>query len=83
MNQKTNGFEIAALVLGIVSIPLSCLHATLGIIAAVVGIVMAVKAKKYGGAAMTTAGLICSIIGCAFGVLNLLAGAILVILALA
>ena len=52
MNQKTNGFEIAALVLGIVSIPLSCLHATLGIIAAVVGIVMAVKAKKCGGAAI-------------------------------
>lgn len=80
--RNTNGFEITALVLGIVSIPLSCLHATLGLIAAIVGIVMAVKARRSGGTAMATAGLICAIVGCVFGGLNLLGGLLLVILAL-
>lgn len=83
MNQNTNGFEIAALVLGIVSIPLACYHATLGLIAAIVGIIMAVKAKRCGGSAMATAGLVCAIIGCVFGGLNLLGGLLLVIFALA
>lgn len=83
MNRNPNGLDIAALILGIVSIPLSCYHATLGLIAAIVGIVIAVKAKKTSGSGMATAGFICAIIGCVFGALNLLGGLLLLIFALA
>ena len=43
---------------------------------------MAVKAGKCGGTAMAKAGLVCAIIGCVLGALNLLGGLLLVIFAL-
>lgn len=61
--QKTNGFGIASLVLGIIGILLSCI--AFGIFPSVVGLILAVaglvvKNRKKG---LAIAGLICSIIG--------------------
>jgi hypothetical protein len=71
--QKTNGKAIASLVLGIISI-LSIFtgsFAFIGLICGIVGIILAVNAKKEiavsgdEGKGMATAGLVCAIIGTA------------------
>lgn len=67
--QQTNGAAIASLVLGIVSIVFTFIFFIVGLICGIVGIVLAVKAKKeiaasgQGGSGVATAGLVCSIIG--------------------
>lgn len=68
---QSNGYAIAAMILGILSIPLGCCYG-LGIIFSIIAIVMAFLAKKnnggsFGGMALT--GLICACIGILFGVL--------------
>lgn len=63
MEQK-NSYAIAALVLGIVSIVFSFIFVWVGLIAGVVGIILAVKGRKIEDKkGMATAGLVCSIIG--------------------
>lgn len=63
MEQK-NSYAIAALVLGIVSIVFSFIYVWVGLIAGVVGIILAVKGRKIEDKkGMATAGLVCSIIG--------------------
>lgn len=63
MEQK-NSYAIAALVLGIVSILFSFIFVWVGLIAGVVGIILAVKGRKIEDKkGMATAGLVCSIIG--------------------
>lgn len=63
MEQK-NSYAIAALVLGIVSIVFSFIFIWVGLIAGVVGIILAVKGRKIEDKkGMATAGLVCSIIG--------------------
>lgn len=65
--KKSNGFAIAALVLGIVSIVFSFIGLSwLGLIIGIVGIVLAVVAKKKNPTGMATAGLVLSIIGTIF-----------------
>ena len=66
--KKTNGFAIAGLVLGILSILSSFTIVFfglgwLGLIFGIVGIVMGVMAKKKAPSGMATAGLVLSIIG--------------------
>ena len=66
--KKSNGFAIAALVLGILSILSSFTIMWLGLgwiglILGIVGIVMGVMAKKKNPTGMATAGLVLSIIG--------------------
>lgn len=62
--KKSNGFAIAALVLGIVSIVFSFIALSwLGLILGIVGIILAVNAKKKNPSGMATAGLVLSIIG--------------------
>lgn len=76
--KQRSGLEIAALVLGIVSIPLGCLFAIFGILAGVAGIILYVFARRAGCApGMSTAGLVCSIIGIVTGSLNILGGILL------
>ena len=60
-----NGSAIASLILGILSIPLSCCYG-LGAILAIIGIVFGITSKKYNGnkiSGMAMAGIICSILG--------------------
>ena len=83
MSRNPSGIEIAALIIGIVSIPLACYHATLGLIAAVIGIVLSVRSRRFSNSGISTAGLVCSIIGCVFGAMNLLLAFILVLFAVA
>lgn len=61
----SNGFAIASLVLGIVSIPLACCYG-FGIITAIIGIIMGIVSKKHNGRkmpGMAVAGIICSVLG--------------------
>ena len=66
--KKSNGFAIAALVLGILSILSSFTImwvglGWIGLIIGIVGIVLGVMAKKKNPTGMATAGLVLSIIG--------------------
>lgn len=67
--KTSNTNSVISLIMGILSLVFCCCS-VLGIIPAIVGIIMANKAKKNGetgGAA--TAGLVCSIIGLVFGII--------------
>ena len=61
--QPKNGMAIAALVIGIVTILFLAYVPVLGVILGVVGIILAIVARKSGVGGMAIAGLICSIIG--------------------
>ena len=68
MDEQKKTLSIAALVLGIVGIIFDFIVTWVGIVAGIVGIVLAVQArKKEGGNSMATAGLVCSIIAVALG----------------
>ncbi len=67
----TPGLAIASLVMGILSIVLSCCCGV-GIIFAIAGIIMAIVANKQTKSGIGTAGLICSIVGAVFSVLGLI-----------
>ena len=76
--KKSNGFAIAALVLGILSILSSFTImwvglGWIGLILGIVGIVMGVMAKKKNPTGMATAGLVLSIIGTVLCALILIA----------
>lgn len=62
--KQSNGLAIASMVLGIVAIVLSCVpYICYGAwVLAIVGIVLAAKAKRVSKSGMATAGLVCSII---------------------
>lgn len=65
---KTNGFAIAGLVLGIVSIVL-CWISFVGLVAGIVGLILSVMGRKHCApeqTGMVTAGLVLSIIGIVF-----------------
>ncbi len=62
---KTPGLAIGALVMGIVSIVLSCCCGS-GIIFAIAGLIMAIVANKKQKSGVGTAALICSIVGIVF-----------------
>ena len=63
--KPSNGLAIASLVLGILSIIMVFVYAWVGIICAIVGIVLAVVAKKQNPSGLATAGLVLSIIALA------------------
>ena len=61
--KQSNGLAIASMVLGIVSLILTCILPYVSW--AIVGIVLAAIAKKKAKSGMATAGLVCSIIALA------------------
>lgn len=67
---STPGLAIASLVMGIISIVLSCCCGV-GIIFAIAGIIMAISANKQVKTGIATAGLICSIVGGVFSLMGL------------
>ena len=67
ISEKNNGFAVASLVLGIVSV-VFCFFGTwaiIGLATGIVGIVLAVKGQKSPKKGLATAGLVLSIIGVA------------------
>ncbi len=71
---KNNPFNIASMVLGIVSIVAACcISEYIGIVCGILGIVFYVLTKKHGTAnGMATAGLVCGIVGLALSILGIL-----------
>lgn len=67
--QKRNGLEIAALVLGIIAIPLGCCYGV-GAVPGLVGIILGIVSKKKGEklSGMALAGIICSVVGILIGI---------------
>ena len=53
------------------------------IAALIIGIVLSVRSRRFSNSGISTAGLVCSIIGCVFGAMNLLLAFILVLFAVA
>lgn len=71
--KPSNGLAIASLVLGILSIIMVFVYAWVGIICAIVGIVLAVVAKKQNPSGLATAGLVLSIIALAICIIAIIA----------
>lgn len=68
MEGKNTTLTIASLVLGIAAIVFDFVYTIAGIILGVIGIVIAVQArKKEGITGMSTAGMVCSIVAVALG----------------
>lgn len=65
---STPGLAVASLVMGIVSIVLSCCCGV-GIIFAIAGVIMAISANKQVKTGVATAGIICSIVGGVFSLI--------------
>lgn len=67
---KINGFHIASLVLGILTLLFTCCgcSSTMGIILGVLGLIFGVLGNKKGRRGMGTAGITCSVIGLVFAV---------------
>ena len=63
--KQSNGLAIASMVLGIVSLILTCILPYVSWVLAIVGIVLAAIAKEKAKSGMATAGLVCSIIALA------------------
>ncbi len=64
-NNGSNGYAVASLILGILSIPLGCCYGA-GIVLAVLGIIFGILSRKYNYGkipAMSIAGIICSVFG--------------------
>jgi DNA-directed RNA polymerase subunit RPC12/RpoP len=61
----SNGFCVASLVLGIISLPAGCMLITpvLGIVFGIIGLNQTAKSGESGGRGMAIAGIICSVIG--------------------
>lgn len=75
--KKTNGFAIAGMILGIVSIPASCCFAWVGILVAVLGLIFSIIGQSKGKSGMAIAGIICSVIGILLGITNSVLGAVM------
>ena len=76
MENQSKGMAVASLVLGIISVVIAAFFgplAWLGIVLGVVGLVLAVLAKKKGKSGMATAGLVLSIIGLALSAIIFIA----------
>ena len=82
MDGGATGLGIASMVLGIVSLLLSCCASTwwLTLLAAVLSIVFGILSiqKNSGGKGMAIAGIICSIISLVIGIIVLIVGAALI-----
>ena len=74
-NKNQSNLGVASMILGIVSIVLMCIPyiGYASIVVAIIGIVLAAKAKKEGPSGMATAGLVCSIIALALWVIMIIA----------
>lgn len=67
---KTNGMQIASLVLGILGIPACCCYGVPGVLFGVIGLILAILGnRKIGGRGVGVAGLVCSIIAIILGIL--------------
>lgn len=66
--KETNALAIVSLILGIIAIICSCCG-WVGIIFGIAGIICAVFANKQGKSGLAKAGLICSIVGIALGLI--------------
>jgi len=67
---KSNGYNIASLVLGILSIVCCCLYGVVSLICGILSIVFFVISKKNGNAnGLAVAGLICAIFGLVLGLI--------------
>lgn len=75
--KQTNGMAIAGMILGIASIPGSCCFALIGVLLGIMGLVFSILAQRKEKTKMGMAGLICSIIGVVFGVVNMILGFVL------
>ena len=72
-----NGFGIASLVLGILSILTSILVPLIAVVTGILGIIFSIKQKNESPNGMATAGLVTSIIGLVIGVIAWIVSAIL------
>lgn len=67
---KTNGMQIASLVLGILGIPGCCCYGVVGLLCGIIGLILAIVGNKQNkGSGIGIGGLVCSIISVLLGIL--------------
>ena len=71
--KESNGLGVASLVLGILSIIFIFVVQWIGLILGIIGIVLAVNARKNNPSGVATAGLVLSIVGTVFCALGFIA----------
>lgn len=74
-NKKpVNGFAIASMVIGILSLVLCCCSEYIGLVLGILAIIFAVIAKKQSPSGMATAGLVCGIIALVLSAVSIILG---------
>lgn len=68
--KPVNGFAIAGMVIGILSLVLCCCSEYIGLVLGILAIIFSIIAKKQGPSGMATAGLICGIIALVLSVVS-------------
>lgn len=71
---KADGMGIASLVLGIVSIVMSCCITYIGLGCGIVGVILGFMSNKKQKNGVTTAGIVCSIIGIVLSIIMIIVG---------
>lgn len=69
--KSSNLVSVLALVIGIISIPISCLYAWVGIVIGAVGMALAFYAKQKDDSKFPKAAMICSVIGVVMGLASI------------
>jgi len=72
MKSNNSVLEIVALIVGIISIPLACYYAIAGIVAGVLGLVLAFRIHKQQRSAIGKAAAVISIIGMVMGICSVI-----------
>lgn len=80
METNNKSGATAALVVSIIGLILSLAFALGGLIVCIIGLIMAVKARVKVPSGKATGAMVCSIIGLAFSVFNMVVGAVLAVM---
>lgn len=72
--KPVNGFAIAGMVIGILSLVLCCCSEYIGLVLGILAIIFSIIAKKQGPSGMATAGLICGIIALVLSAVSIILG---------
>lgn len=67
-SNRTNGMQIASLVLGIIGMITCCCYGVVGLVLGIMGLVFAIIGNKSSRSGVGVAGLVCSIIAVILGV---------------
>lgn len=72
MNSGNKIIEVLALIFGIISIPMACGYAIIGLLIGIIGMIMAYRQYKISRSPIAMAAMVCSVIGILVGAFSML-----------